>query len=359
MSELIHFSLFSDCIPVKGSLFGCIYDLTRHELYRMPQEYFLILDKLNSSSISVVRSDYENPAEFDKYLEFLLDHQLGQFILEKNKHLFPGISTQFKRPQIISNGIIDFSNQNIDLVYSSCLDQLINLECKHLLLRFPPEMNSHEIDLIKILKKFDDTIVESIEIVLNFKFYKDKQTYQDLMNKFQRVRMICFYNAPYTKSTFHESLQSRLVFTEINNLSALHCGEISQEFFAINIEAYTESLHHNSCLHQKISIDINGEIKNCPSMIESFGNIQNTELLEALNKEGFKKNWNIIKDKIHVCKDCEYRHICTDCRAYIEDPEDILSKPLKCGYNPYTGKWGEWGTNPLKQKSIDFYGVNT
>lgn len=49
--------------------------------------------------------------------------------------------------------------------------------------------------------------------------------------------------------------------------------------------------------------------------------------------------------------------ICTDCRAYVEDPEDILSKPLKCGYNPYTAEWSEWSSNPLKQKTINFYGL--
>ena len=62
--------------------------------------------------------------------------------------------------------------------------------------------------------------------------------------------------------------------------------------------------------------------------------------------------------KIHVCKDCEFRYICTDCRAYIEDPNDILSKPLKCGYNPYTAEWSEWSRNPLKQKAIEQYRID-
>src|SRR5690606_41800509 len=118
-------------------------------------------------------------------------------------------------------------------------------------------------------------------------------------------------------------------------------------------------LAHNSCLNRKISIDAEGNIKNCPSMSESFGNVQDTSLLEAIEKPGFKKYWNITKDKIHVCKDCEFRYICTDCRAYINDPADILSKPLKCGYNPYTGEWSEWSTNPLKQKAIEYYGMQT
>jgi SPASM domain peptide maturase of grasp-with-spasm system len=96
-------------------------------------------------------------------------------------------------------------------------------------------------------------------------------------------------------------------------------------------------------------------------MPQSFGNIKDTTLEEALNHPDFKKYWNVTKDMIQVCKDCEFRHICTDCRAYTERTyfeRDIdLSKPLKCGYNPYTNEWAEWSTNPLKQKAIEFYGM--
>jgi len=40
------------------------------------------------------------------------------------------------------------------------------------------------------------------------------------------------------------------------------------------------------------------------------------------------------KDKIDVCKDCEYRYACLDCRCFRMN-EDIYSKPKKCKYNPY------------------------
>ena len=88
-----------------------------------------------------------------------------------------------------------------------------------------------------------------------------------------------------------------------------------------------------------------------------FGNIQNTTLNEALNKTGFKKYWNINKDQIDVCKDCEFRYVCTDCRAYTENPTVNFSKPLKCGYDPYKGIWQDWSDNPLKKKQIEFYGI--
>jgi hypothetical protein len=49
--------------------------------------------------------------------------------------------------------------------------------------------------------------------------------------------------------------------------------------------------------------------------------------------------------------------MCSDCRAYVENPNDLYSKPLKCGYDPYTTKWEEWSTHPLKQDAINYYGL--
>lgn len=153
-----------------------------------------------------------------------------------------------------------------------------------------------------------------------------------------------------------------LHFTNQIIRSKISCGFISSDYFTMNIPTFTESHHHNSCLNRKISIDVNGDIKNCPSMPESYGNIKDTTLEEAINKPGFKKYWNITKDDIEVCRDCEFRYICTDCRAYTErtkfsDEGLDLSKPLKCGYNPYTNEWSEWSTNPLKEKAIEYYGM--
>ncbi|RYE54501.1 MAG: grasp-with-spasm system SPASM domain peptide maturase [Sphingobacteriales bacterium] len=138
-------------------------------------------------------------------------------------------------------------------------------------------------------------------------------------------------------------------------LSEKCCGIVDPDFFQSNIPHYTESLSHNTCLNRKISIDIEGNIRNCPSMLKSFGNVNDTTLHDAINKPGFKSNWNITKDEVTKCKDCEFRYVCTDCRAYRENPDDIYSAPLKCGYNPYTCAWEEWSINPLKQTAISFY----
>lgn len=91
---------------------------------------------------------------------------------------------------------------------------------------------------------------------------------------------------------------------------------------------------YNSCLNLKISIDINGYIKNCPSLNDCYENISNNSLKDALANTKFKLYWDISKDKVDVCKDCELRYACNDRRANRINHE-LYSKPLKCSYEPY------------------------
>lgn len=87
-----------------------------------------------------------------------------------------------------------------------------------------------------------------------------------------------------------------------------------------------ESLSFDTCLNNKISVDCRGEIKNCPSITKSFGNIRKNRLKDVAEMKEFQEIWHIKKDDIDVCKDC---------RAYISNPNDIYSKPQKCMYNPF------------------------
>ena len=130
-----------------------------------------------------------------------------------------------------------------------------------------------------------------------------------------------------------------IMFTSEVIGSALDCGKVCKANFSCNQYLMFESKKFNNCLNRKLSIDTKGEIKNCPSMKRSFGNVSNTSLEAALNDEEFKWAWEINKDKVKVCKDCEFRYICTDCRAFTVDPDDIYSKPAKCKYDPYTSTW--------------------
>jgi SPASM domain peptide maturase of grasp-with-spasm system len=142
------------------------------------------------------------------------------------------------------------------------------------------------------------------------------------------------------------------------SFSQKSCGVINESYFTVNYEHFIESQKFNTCLNRKISIDISGNIKNCPSMLHSFGNISNTKISSVLDNEEFLKYWKISKNEIDVCKICEFRHVCTDCRAFLQNKNDIYSKPLKCGYDPKRTEWSDWQTNPASIPSFQYYNLN-
>jgi radical SAM protein with 4Fe4S-binding SPASM domain len=62
--------------------------------------------------------------------------------------------------------------------------------------------------------------------------------------------------------------------------------------------------------------------------------MDNMKTIDVVNRTDFTKFWNISKDQISVCQDCEFRYVCQDCRAFTLD-NNLYSKPAKCTYNPY------------------------
>jgi SPASM domain peptide maturase of grasp-with-spasm system len=108
-------------------------------------------------------------------------------------------------------------------------------------------------------------------------------------------------------------------------------------------------------LNRKISIDEDGHLRNCPAMGRSFGHHQAVALAEVAGSSAFQRAWKLRKDDIQICRDCPYRYACTDCRAFLEDPEAEDSKPLKCGYDPYTDTWADWTARPHATDTMKEY----
>lgn len=130
------------------------------------------------------------------------------------------------------------------------------------------------------------------------------------------------------------------------------CGHITaKDLKAPTVDHFMETSTFNGCLNRKISIDVRGDIRNCPSIRKDFGNITSMRLADVVRQAEFRRVWSIAKDSIDVCKDCELRYACTDCRAYTVD-DNPLGKPSRCVYDPYTGVWNE--SNPRDQLSPEF-----
>lgn len=355
-----NFNLFSDCIPIKGINRSLICDMMNNKYYFIPNGLYDLLEEYNGKTIETIKKDFEHLYDntIDEYFDFLIENRLVFF--NSNPEAFPKTDLRWYSPSKITNAIIDFDQNQHN--YIDLISQFEDLKCSYIQIRFFKKM---DLNFIKSIVQYINDVksrIVSIDFILPFHENLQLLELKQLLLENSRIHTIIIYNSPYS-NTFEpeKGKMGYLVQVEKNILNEKSCGIFNYEYFHSNIKLFTESQHHNTCLNRKISIDKDGNIKNCPSMPQSFGNIKDTTLEEALNHKDFKKYWNVNKDMIAVCKDCEFRHICTDCRAYTErtDFEDDidLSKPLKCGYNPYTNVWEEWSTNPLKQKAIEYYGM--
>lgn len=350
-----YLKIFTNCILTKGYNRSLILDLQRENFIAIPATMLDVIKLfLNKNSIEKVIELYgeENKDTIAEYIAFLLENDFA-FIAESNEFdLFIEMDLTFELPYNVTNCIIELSEKNLQNL-NKIVNALEKLNCRYV--QFVSYESLDPEDLKFILELTNNTNFKSIELMLKYT-YNFVAIINEIEKNNGRVTELIFHSAKEKKKLINKTnLLIDFIDYEIKNFK--NCGKIESKYFNINKNKVLESLNHNTCLNRKISIDKDGNIKNCPSMAESFGNIKDTTLEEALNKPGFKKYWNINKDQIEVCKDCEFRHICTDCRAYIEDPENQYSKPLKCGYNPYTNVWEEWSTNPLKQKAIEYYGM--
>ena len=353
--------LFDSVKITKGIKNSIIFDTNTGFLKLIPNAFFDILsNELQDYAVLKKQIDNDNLVVLEEYLNFITDNNLGFIVYSKKELLSFQSSFKFNEvPSHVDYLILDISNSQI--VNNDLIEQIYNLKIEYLQIRFLENSELEEIiKVISIIFKFNESNINEISIIVKYSarlLSLIKERYSEISDKF-----LHFVLHSSDKTDFQKLNYVYLTFIKNYIEIPLSCGLIDLKNINLNRDFYLESRHHNSCLHKKIAIDSEGNIKNCPSMLPSFGNIKDTRLKEALDHKDFKKYWNLTKDKILVCKDCEFRYICTDCRAYTErthtNTEGLdTSKPLKCGYDPYTGEWEEWSTNPLKEKAINYYGM--
>lgn len=349
-----YLNLYANCQLVKGARMSLLCDLQMRRFYHLPNDTADVLIFLQQHSIAECITHYgeDNRKTIMGYIDFVLSKELGFTDHQLLPELTP-LDLSWDRYAAVTNVIIEY---NEDVNYNGpFFRELFDLHVQGLEIRCYHKTTPGKIR--ELLEGFNGTTLKFIKLVLPYEDTLDLQTLDKLVKQYPRVKSLLIHSAPTDQSAkiFEGSVPVVFFSSHIN--SCLACGEIRSNYFISNMELFTESQHYNTCLNRKLSIDQQGYIRNCPSMREDFGHVTVTSLQEVLDNKGFHRYGKIRKDEIAGCKDCEFRHVCTDCRAYLEDPQDIYSRPLKCGYDPYTNNWEDWAKNPLKQAAIALYGL--
>ena len=337
--------LFSCCIPVKGYRRSFIYDLQRPKSSNaIPNDLYDILVSFPKKSVEEIKGYYHHQFDetIDSYFEFLLEREFA-YVFEKEELVhFPAIENVWDSPSEVTNSILCVTKSGLPTL-RPVLVQLSDLRCDAVQFLIYDAVSIG--DLMLLASQFDGLRIFSVELLLNHSELFDYAALPSFLDENPRIRRVVIGGCTdeFVVSDNRISLSSgRLDFQN-------GCGKIAPQYFSIGMGTFFEGQHHNTCLNRKVCLDTEGNIMNCPFMGICYGNIRDVTLKDAISMKGFTDLWDISKDEIDVCKDCEFRYMCTDCRCFVKHSENVFSQPSKCTYNPYVALWeGEKGYVPIE-----------
>jgi SPASM domain peptide maturase of grasp-with-spasm system len=321
-----YFMIFDSCKIVKGSKRSIICDLQRNNILFIPNE---LADFLFDNRI--IDLSKKMSSEFQSNIDYLIEKNIG--FLTTTPDLFKPIQigkSDFPRNNI-STLIFEITDK-ITFDLEKLKNEISSLNIETIEIRFFVKFKPTSI--INLIKKLDYKNLKTMHLILPYSDYWDLDKIENLVRKFSVLKNIIIYNSTKNDEIFGV-FDSKIIYEKqvINNSNK--CGIIDPKNFRTNIYFFNEK-DFNTCLINKISIESNGKIKNCPSMTKDFGSFNYISLDEISHSNEFKELQFISKDQIDVCKDCEFRYICFDCRAFLTNN---YHKPKNCKYDPYKGAW--------------------
>ncbi len=334
-----YFKLFSNCRIVKGASSSAIYDLQREELFQIPNSFLEILNCSGSTKIEDIYSQYHNESEtLDEYFEFLLHKDLILLMPElKDFEKFKEIDFTYQYPFALFSVIVALDNTKLSIPYiKNLLNNLEATQCKYVQLRFGLEINHQTIlDIIKLF--VDEGIFRSIHVFLSQNDYESMFNNEYLTHPL--IHTLTIYPINNQPSHINERLEripDNVEYIEASDFPVFESlNESRFKHFQPNIISYSEAQNHNIYYNKKAYINPNGDILQSPFTDKVFGNIATESLISTISNQTFQEYWNIPKDQIEVCQDCEFRYVCNDGRIPLKRNDKMYYFEESCTYNPY------------------------
>lgn len=327
-----YINLYNNCVITYGYRFCLIINLYTSTYMRLPSE--IVRKLFNGTSIEDIKNclshSFDN--EIDRIIEIVMNNNFGYL----SEHFsYQPISLEYASPSLLTNSIVDVEEDSISLVeLPNIISQLNSCSCKYLLLRSFGDLSLDSFEyIVSCIEEFNGL---SVQLLLKHVLFIDEDYIRKISNQHYLISRITIHTSHKEFKTKFDNTQ--IHYTRSKFCDHTCCGFIHPDYFSINIKSVSESLANNSCLNRKVGVDIYGRIKNCPSMKNDYGNIIDQNIESVIKSKSFRSIWKLTKDSIDDCKHCEFRHICTDCRAFTNN-SDHLSKPSKCKYDPYEGNY--------------------
>lgn len=346
------FRLYANCILQKGYKNYLICDLQRQQLRHIPPTLYFILSRYKDRPADYIKEQFEHQHDdmIDGYFKFLCDNDLGFYCSSEELKLFPELELSFDYPSGITNAVIDLS-KNSPFRLKDAFWELALLHCRHVQLRFAEGFSVTEI--ASLISSTEKHALDSIELVIAY-YPSISKTELDELYAQRFVSAIHVYNVPAGKqhALKERGVKDRVFVHRHNIVEKPVTPDLSK--LKINITLFCESQKHHTYFNRKLYIGNNGQIKNAPECLETFGTINDDRnLSEVITGEAFQRYWHVRKKHTDICKQCEFMHLCIDGRIPHQRPSGEWYHETECSYNPFIGKWkSESGYKTLAESGI-------
>ncbi len=341
------FALYPDIFITKGYQRSIFYDSFSQIFVILNSDIanYIFLNKSCSSIYEISKISNQKSVETT-----IAELKKNGMITENNFTSFNYSYSTYSFPGYISNALIEFNKEFIHS-YFILLEELGELGCHTIEVWIEKYNRAEFINFIEIVK---DSKIKSLQLLFNdLIIFNEIEEFIKICPKITKIVLLSGKESTnglqeiFSKNLTKVYLLDRS-FKEIKML----CSKIFNPFNSKK-SFFLESKIQNNCLSNKIYIDFYGKIKNCILSKNDYGTFEETNISNLVKSFEFRSIYAINKDQIDVCKDCEFRHMCMDCRAFIKDPENIYSQPAKCSYNPYICKWdGQEDYVPVEECGI-------
>jgi SPASM domain peptide maturase of grasp-with-spasm system len=327
------FKLFQCCIPTKGIKNGIIIDIQRKSIHTVSNQIIALIEEYSNKTISELFEDFSKDKKtLKKFIKYFTENEL--VIISEEVDCYPTLSKESLKPYKIDRICIqiEFLDANFKNFFSAEIDELGVIEIKLIIEQDVINVLTEVLVLLKFSK------IQSIILYIQHSPAIEMEL-EKIFIANPRLSEVVFYNFRGNLGLINNDSFSfvRCSFEELLNNKQIE----SADDFLINLNTYNESFSHNFMLNKSVFIDKFGNIKNHFEDLNTYGKIAFDKLNEIIEKKEFTALWNITKDKIETCKDCEFRYICPDDRIPFKEKEEDQFYKYKtvCNYDPYQNQW--------------------
>lgn len=319
---MMYFSILPSVIITSGLSEYLIMDIEENSYSEIPIEWGKILE---SSSIFIIGEEEVKYEEIN--IPRIYDQELVDYMVNNGMAIITRFPTTFSS--------YSFKEWGIPFPFESLIIDVNSIKDLHnVLSTLPSRRISHFIQLrlfficsAEKLKKIIKDVISygyfNIEVVFNHDKKTNISAYTHILASYPfHISRLVVMN-----SMDLHTLDNRIRFNKNKITNSNDCGLISENLFSINIDSYAKYCLGNTCLWKKISIDVKGNIRNCPSTSVIYGNISNTSLIDVLSNKTYHFLSNIKKEDVEDCRQCKFRKCCIDCRGGVNN---YYEKPNKC-----------------------------